>query len=314
MNYNHFEAIEAAIKDEVHRRIEDIPGPTIINVVLERTSQGLVAVMNLNAWGPTLHARRLEWRQNLPAAMTAARLVAKGLSHFDADIQVTRMDYTSMDADLRDEMPNVPVKDIASAFAEALHSVLTVQHDLHAEAMRQEIRQPLANVDEMTIHIGHVRVSKATLDILVERLEPMGALSLMRTLLADLIEKDRRSADDRLRSSISARTQTMEELYGVLDFGAACHQGVPEMWLDLKISEIASYEGTHLKIDIDIPHMILQSADGYRIADLVKTGQASLDDLLITEAHQRDEGGFELWVERDDIRVIDHPVFAGINP
>lgn len=308
--------ISDACRAVVDRLTGNIPHLSLVRFNLRaesipQRSDGFTLVVDAihDGWGPTLHSRRLQWRQNLGLAMHTARLIDSGMPDVDVDIKVSGMTAATLPQAFHGVMRGIPIEDIAAAYERTLIFVIYMQRTLARNGAALGYRAPIPrHDDDARMKVGHLRTRIATLDHMIHELGPAGALHTIRETVRCLLRDDQSIRDD----DISGPVQMKGSGHMV---GVTSHLGEPGYWIVRKIGDPrrpAHYDGLFLTIPLELPETLGIAVSGRTVGEIAPTGIPSLDHAVIQDACPSEYDGTDLELDVPHILVRDHPALRDL--
>lgn len=234
---------------------------------------------NVDAWGPTLHGRRLRW--------TVAS---------DPKIAMTLGLNTP---DLSD--------DEALDLADSVSAYAPTQEALAAWAAREGIDQPINAAASGSFgtfaDLGHLRIDRRLLDLMVANRGASGAAIRLLDLIERMIRSGEGRSDthivtDELDDSLNAGAS-----FTAVNAGAAFDEVFTTLWVEERLGARGQMVGDTLEIDETLPDTLLKACAGRRLGEVVSTGVASLDDAVILSAIRGSFNDSRFKLVADDVRI-----------
>lgn len=290
--------IAGALLETAQAALADIPHADVVPHSFSmqwRTHTPPVLEMRVEGWGPTLHRRQLVWRQNLGAAVLALEEHEAGIDAYDFGASL--IDHLTIDDDrFHHHMDAFTIERIAAAFDHVLASVVDVQRRLAAAAAARGIDAPLSRpISASEMRIDQLDISAALAACLVARRGPAATVADLRGNVRQ--SEDNGHHDDRI------------EIVGAPGGGfvhGACLVGTsPRLWTKVQAGPVV-FDGDTVELDRMIPATVLAAAVGRRVGDVVETGVAALDALVVRDVHHNESiEACDLMVEPDVVRIHD---------
>lgn len=303
----------------VHAEIDGIPGVAIrtypgmtmrgFDIVPDfggasaalHSAYGFTAVINLDGWGPGLHARRLTWRQNLNTALRRKRMVDSGIPAHDADAALSDPKSGTLSGVHGGAMRGYDLTEIVEAYRQTLSYVVTLQRMLArtAHASAYDAPLPADSQSPTTPAIGHLSIPIPLLDLMLWHHGSEGTVSTIRHCVRQVLQTSSQSRDDALTVSLSHPD--------IHRAGMTGHLGVPAFWCEHPVIGGALFDGTTLALPLELPEIIQASAPGRRIGEITTTGIPRLDAATIDYVGIAEDGNAEFDVSVDSMLLRDHP-------
>jgi hypothetical protein len=292
--------VAQAMLDTVRAALADVPHADVAPGSLRmQWGSGTTPkiVLRVKGWGPTLHMRDLEWRQDLGAAVVFLEEHEAGVERpaFGPGLDEH---LSSMQREVRmlGHMTGFTVDRLAQAFAHVLVGVVDVQRRLAAHAASLGIEAPLPH-PRTALHatIGHLHVSEALVQHLLATHDPGFVVAQLRSLVTDCVRQDMGTRDDRIDLSSRAGAG--------FDHGADASGATPHIWRKAKIGPV-EFDGTTVELPAVLPDSVMAAAIGRPVGDVVATGLPALDALIVRDVYvDAAIDACDLTVEPDLVRI-----------
>lgn len=301
--------VAQAMLDTVRAALADVPHADVAPGSLRmkwRAASTPKIVLRVKGWGPTLHMRELEWRQDLGAAVVSLEEHEAGVerTHFGLGL-VEHLSSMQREERMLGHMPDFTIARLAQAFAHVLDGVVDVQRHLAAHAAGIGIEAPLPH-PRTALHatIGHIHVSNALVQHLLATHDAGFVVAQLRSLVTDCVRQDMGTGDDRI--DLSSRPGAG------FDRGADASGVTPHIWRKAKVGPV-EFDGTTVELPAVLPESVMTAAIGRPVGDVVATGLPALDALIVRDVYvDADIDACELAVEPDIVRIDRIPALRAL--